>query len=140
MSSSYRIIEHTADTGFEVKGASLAQLFEHAAAGLFRLLWQSGAAPAHEEQVKVTVSGQDPGELLVNFLEEFLYMFDAKGMIFTRLQVDRISDHDLTAWAWGHPFQEGRDEELLTIKAITYHQLYVGKIAGGWLARVIVDI
>lgn len=135
----FKNIEHTADTGFEVTGKNLAQLFENAGRVLFYLLWNSPAEPG-DTAIPIQVSALDPEELLVSFLEEFLYLQDARELVFTRLTVEEADPGRISATAWCHPFQAGRDEAGLVVKAVTYHQIKVEKTTDGWIARVILDI
>jgi len=135
----FKIIEHTADTGFEVTGENLARLFENAGLVLFHLLWDSPAGP-EDRAVPIRVAGDDAAELLVSFLEEFLYLQDARELVFTRLTVEEAEPRRVAATAWCHPFQQGRDEAKLVAKAVTYHQIRVQEIDGGWVARVVLDI
>jgi len=139
-SRSYRIIEHTADTGFEVWGATKEQLFESAASAFFSLMWRIEAAHQQNEPVSIEVKGHDPEELMVNFLEEFLYLYDAKGLICSRVQVDAVTEGAIRARAWLQKFNAAEDLELLGVKAVTYHQLFIGKKKGRWLAQIFLDI
>jgi SHS2 domain-containing protein len=138
-SQSFKIIEHTADTGFEVTGNSLDDVFRAAALALFQMMWKItgdiGAKP-----VGLEISGVDHQELLVNFLEEFLYRYDAKGHICTRVEITSVSDKKLTATAWLRPFDNQLDQEILGVKAITYHQMYIGRQDNQWLGRIFLDI
>lgn len=135
----YRIIEHTADTGFEVWGATKEEVFASAARALFNMMWQ---VESHQEvtPVSIAVKGNDLEELLVNFLEEFLYIYDAKGMTCTRIDVDAVTVDAVNARVWLQPFDAERDQELLGVKAVTYHQLFIGQEKGRWLAQVFLDI
>ena len=135
----YRIVEHTADTGFEVEAASAAGLFEAAAAAFFDMMWHI-ASPQKSAAQTIEVSGGDSGELMVNFLEEFLYLFDAKGVVCTRVEVVALTDDRVSARAWLQEFNPDRDRHLLGVKAVTYHELFVGRKGGGWEARVLLDI
>ena len=135
----YRIIEHTADTGFEVHGATREQVFASAARAFFSIMWRI-AAPLEKNPVNLEITGDDLEELLVNFLEEFLYLYDAKGLVCTRIEVDTVSDHKVIARAWLQKFNPDGDEELLGVKAVTYHQLYIGKKDDTWTARIFLDI
>ena len=138
-SESFKIIEHTADTGFEVKAGSLADVFRTAAQALFQLMWEIGGDRA-AEPVDLEISGIDTQELLVNFLEEFLYLYDARGLVCTRVEITFVADKKLTATAWLQPFDSELDQEILGVKAITYHQMYVGRQGNQWLGRVFLDI
>ncbi|MDA8164210.1 MAG: archease [Desulfobacteraceae bacterium] len=137
----YRVIEHTADTGFELTGASLPELFANAALALCDLIWEVAANPKGEPLgEEIRAEGGDPGELMVNFLQEFLYLYDAKGMVATNVEIAAMTENALIARVRGHRFEPGRDEERLGVKAVTYHQLFVGREDGRWRARVILDI
>lgn len=135
---SYTVLEHTADLGFEVNGQSRTGVFEHAARALFDLMWH--VLHGHEERLKIEVTGKDEAELMVNFLEEFLFLHETRRLLFCCLRIQTITEHRLVAVVWGHVFEAGRDELRLGVKAVTYHQLFVGRDAGGWRARVFLDI
>jgi SHS2 domain-containing protein len=137
----FRVIDHPSDTGFEVTGSSLTELFTNAALVLSQLIWNletNRDGERLEEEINVTAG--DPGELMVNFLQEILYLSDAKGMVCTGVRLTAISESALTATVWGHRYEAGMDEELLGVKAVTYHQLFVGPENGRWRARVLLDI
>ena len=135
----YRIIEHTADTGFEIKGATKEALFEAAALAFFDIMWEY-VAPHESKPETIEVKGSDLKELMVNFLEEFLYLYDAKGLICRDLKVQRVSDTEIRATAWLQQFNKDLDHELLGVKAVTYHQLYLGEKNRQWTARIFLDI
>jgi SHS2 domain-containing protein len=138
-SQGYRILEHTADTGFEVKGSSIEKLFEAAARAFFHILWEIGTdRQSWSENIEVV--GSDLEELMVNFLEEFLYRYDAQGLVCTQIKVILITDTMIRAMAWMQPFDNDRDRELLGVKAVTYHQLYVGRKDDTWMAQIFLDI
>jgi SHS2 domain-containing protein len=135
----YRIIEHTADTGFEVRAYTMKRVFEAAALAFFDIMWRIGK----KENIlpkSIQISGGDRYELLVNFLEEFLYLYDAKNLICTHLEIISASDTNINARVWLQQFNAESDQELLNVKAVTYHQLFIGKKDQEWLAQIFVDI
>jgi SHS2 domain-containing protein len=135
----FKVIEHTADTGFEVKGNSQAGVFRAAALALFQIMWEIKKIRAGKK-VTLEIKGVDLQELLVNFLEEFLYQYDAKGQVCTNVDIESINDQKLVATAWLQPFDNDLDEEILGVKAITYHQMYIGRQDDQWIGRVFLDI
>jgi SHS2 domain-containing protein len=135
----YRIIEHTADTGFEVRGTTKENVFEAAALAFFHIMWRIGN-PMDNSPETIEVTGCDMKELLVNFLEEFLYLYDAKGFVCSQLKVETVTDTKVCAKAWLQQFNDARDQELRGVKAVTYHQLYIGEKDHKWLAKVFLDI
>lgn len=135
----YRIIEHTADTGFEVQGESKEELFETAAKAFFDIMWEVGQV-RESETSPIEIHGGDLKELVVNFLEEFLYLFDAKELICTKIKVESVTDTNIISKAWLQEFDKEYDHELLGVKAVTYHQLFIGQKADRWIAQIFLDI
>ena len=135
----YRIIEHTADTGFEVRGATKEQVYENAARAFFDIMWQIKSRRKSKPE-NIEVSGIEREELLVNFLEEFLYLYDAKRLVCTGIEVETVTDNNVCAQAWLQEFDADCDREMLSVKAVTYHQLFLGQEKGAWRARIFLDI
>jgi len=63
----YWIFDHTADLGVEITGASQEEIYAGAADALFDLLTDLSSVRESEERT-VTVEGEGPDDLLVNFL------------------------------------------------------------------------
>lgn len=135
----FRVLEHTADVGFEAFGATREELFAHAAQALIHLevdldrIW-----PLRELTVKA--EGLDPPDLLVNWLNEILYLHDAEGWLFRDFSVKELGNTAITAVARGEKFDRTRHEAKLLVKAVTYHQLALEETASGWRAQVYVDV
>jgi len=135
----FRILEHTADIGFEAFGATREEVFANAARALFQILVDaSSVSPA--ESVPVSARGPSSSELLVNWLSELLYHQDAEGWLFRDFEVISLSDGAIEAVARGEKFDPARHHLKLLVKAITYHQLRLEQTASGWRAQVYVDI
>src|SRR5919198_370016 len=94
----FREVEHTADRAFTVRGRDLAELFERAAYALCAI---QGQAPATGESVRreIELSGIDRETLLVNWLNELLYLQEVHKESYSRFQVKTISDTSLRASA-----------------------------------------
>jgi SHS2 domain-containing protein len=135
----FRILEHTADVGFEAFGATREEAFVNAARALFYLIVELDSIELREE-VSVQVQGPDPESVLVNWLSELLYLHDAEGWLFRDFEIMSLRDDSLSARARGEKFQRSRHQAKLLVKAITYHQLALEKTAQGWRAQVYVDI
>ena len=63
--SRFRILEHTADIGFEAFGTTLPEVFENAALALAHLIAEAATVEAREE-IRIEVKGTDMPDLLVN--------------------------------------------------------------------------
>ncbi|HET9179379.1 MAG TPA: archease [Terriglobia bacterium] len=137
--SRFRILEHTADVGFEAFGLTLAEVFENAALALAYLIAEPTAVEPREE-VSIEVKGTDAPDLLVNWLSEVLFQHDADRWLFRDFRVVSLDEHAVTGIAWGEKIDPARHLTNLMVKAVTYHQLSLQQTAGGWRAQVYVDI
>jgi len=135
----FETFEHTADIGLAARGRTLEELFENAAMGLVDLMVDP-AGLREETRLEVSVSAQDRDALLVAWLNELLYVLDARGFLPRRCRVTRISDTDLTAELWGERVDRERHTLRRLVKAATYHGLRVANTNGRWEARVILDL
>jgi SHS2 domain-containing protein len=71
----YRLLEHTADALVEVHGATLEERFENAAYALFDQITDASTIVPRGE-VEVSVSADSREQLLVDFLQELLFLHD----------------------------------------------------------------
>jgi len=135
----YRIFDHTADLGVEVTGATLEELYAGAALALFDLLTDLSSVRAGVAR-EIVVSGEDPADLLVNFLREILYGWNGDGFLMKSCLIREVKPQRLKALLRGEPFDPARHRIQQEIKAVTYHQASVEKMGDGWVARVIFDV
>jgi protein archease len=135
----FRILEHTADIGFEAFGSTLPEVFENAARAMAHLI-ADPATVRPVEEVRIEVQGTDPPDLLVNWLSEILYQHDAERCLFRDFRVENLGEHAASGIAWGEKINPARHRTNLMVKAITYHQLSLQQTASGWRAQVYVDI
>jgi SHS2 domain-containing protein len=135
----YRFIEHTADLGVVVYGEDSIDLFQKAAEVLMDLML--GVTPhGNSSPLTISVSGDDLEDLMVRWLGEILYLFEGEGLVMTGAHVDDITPGRIRATLETIPFDPERHDIFHAIKAVTYHQLYVGQKADRWEARIIFDV
>lgn len=135
----FRILEHTADIGFEAFGKTRGEVFANAGRALQSLMVDLNSI-VPREKMEVEVTGPDACSLLVNWLSEILYRIDGEGRLFHDFSISSISDRSLRAVLRGEPFDRARHQVKLQLKAITYHQLALVETPDGWRAQVYVDI
>ena len=135
----FEVIEHTADTGIRAFGATAAQAFENAAAGMFSLLADPETVDDRLE-FPVTVEAEDRETLLVEWLNELLYVYESNGVLLSRFLVERLSETALSGKAYGESITTEKHDLKTDIKAATYYQLRVDRLDGGWVAEVIFDV
>jgi len=139
MRKRFRFIDHTADIGVLVYGKSLTELFQNAAQSFFSVLIE--LKNIHEEKSR-TFSLDAPGleELLVSWLNEFLYLFETQGLLFSRFDIKNLSQEHLDATAWGEKYTAEKHPIKRIIKAVTFHNLFIQKQKGMWKTQIIFDL
>ncbi len=135
----FRILEHTADVGFEAFGSTPPEVFANAARALMNLIVDLDTIHPSAE-VPLEIKGPDPESVLVNWLSEILYLHDAEGWLFREFEIQNLHDDSLSAVVRGEKFERPRHQAKLQVKAITYHQLALERTPRGWRAQVYVDI
>ena len=135
----FEIINHTADIGIIAYGKNAGDLFVNAGKGLFNLIIDPEQVTASEAYI-VEVKGEDREALLVNWLNELIYLFEAKGEVFKDFQIISIRETELKARAMGEKINPEKHRFHREVKAATYHQLRIEQTVNGWRAQVIFDI
>lgn len=140
----YQILDHTADKGLAVEAASLPDLFETAAQGLFRLMIDPAQYPS-TEQVAITLHAPDLEMLMVKWLNELLYHFEVRRWLFSRYEGVEVQQADgrwrLTAQAHYRPIEPQQLEwEGAPVKSVTYHGLRMEGDSERWRLRFFVDV
>lgn len=131
--------EHPADVGLELSAASGAELFAEAGLAYFSLVCDVGAV---EERERYPVSGEagDAEALLVDWLNELIFVFGGDRVVCRRIDVTSWSRTAYTAILHGEPIDQSRHAPRDLVKAATYHGVSVASRADGWHARVILDV
>ena len=136
----YKIIHHTADLGFEVRAPDLSTLFLEAARALFDLSYGIKAVKA-ETEVDIQLQADDWENLMVKWLNELIFLMEARSYFVCRLEVMVQHTYRLSARLRGETIHPPKNCCLRHIKAATYHNL---KIHCGlneeWSAQVILDV
>lgn len=136
---SYTLIDHTADIGIRVRGKTQKELFEKAALALTNVIVSPGPH-GKPTAVRLSVSGEDPADLLVRWMGEILYLFEGESGIVEDVHIETLTSNHLEAVVLVFPFDPDRDESLNHVKGVTYHQASVTEAYGRWEAFVILDV
>ncbi len=135
----FAFLDHTADIGLIVYGQNLKRLFENAGEAFFHLLTDLKRVRPKEER-KIELKGESLERLMVDWLNELLYLHEVENLLFKRFEVEAVSEEGLKARVKGEPFEERRHVIKTGVKAVTHHQIQVKKENGGWRAQVVVDL
>ncbi len=119
----FQEIEHTADLAIRVRGEDLVALFVHAANGMFHLLrCRPVERPAESVERDMELDAPDLETLLVDWLDELLYLSQRAGLCFETFDIHTLDDQ-------GHlkatVHASGSQTPQRDIKAVTFSDLRI---------------
>jgi SHS2 domain-containing protein len=138
MKKAFEIIDHTADVGIIAYGADIKELFSNAALALFSLITEPESVE-EKLHLDLEVSSEDRDSLLVEWLNELIYLFDVKHILFNRFNIKSLTNNALKATCYGENFDPMKHKIKMGVKAATYHMLKIDK-SDGCKAQIILDI
>ena len=139
MKDTFEILDHTADIGIIAYGADIKELFSNAALALFSLITELESVQ-EKLHLDLAVDSEDRDSLLVDWLNELIYFFDAKHILFNRFDIRDLTYKSLKATCYGEGFDPNKHKIKVVAKAATYHMVKLEKKSGGYRAQVILDI
>jgi len=138
MKKDFDIINHTADVGITAYGADINQAFANAARALFSLITElDNVEEVLYRDIELTAADQE--SLLVEWLNELLYLFDVENIIFKRFDITRLDNTKLKARSYGEKVNSSKHKLKIGVKAATYHMLKVDR-DDGCQVQVLFDI
>lgn len=137
----YRFLHHTADAKFQAFGATLEEAFTNAALATASLMWDWKNV---EKKIKypVEIEARDLKQLLVNFLEEVIYLVDSKMFLLGSAEKIRIEKKEkrffLKALFKGDKYSD-KYKIYGDAKAITYNEMEIANM-DHFTIQVVVDM
>jgi SHS2 domain-containing protein len=128
-------IEHTADRALEVWGKELTDLFAGAAKGMYSLMAELNGLVA-TNWLELRLEGWDTESLLVDWLNELLFLTETEGLLFVDYRIESLTDTELVARAGGVISSVTGAH----IKAATFHDLSLRQGRSGWSTELTFDV
>lgn len=138
MEAGFELFDHTADVGIRVFAPDMNSLLEPAARGLYAVIGELAAAGAPQPH-SLDLTGDEPALLLRDYLTELLVLFERDLCLIESIE-GQFSTGRLSVRGRRYHVDEGRSVYYREVKAITYHELAIRPISGGYEATIIVDI
>ena len=138
-SAHFEPIDHTADVGYRLFAPTLTDLFAIAGQALFDAITELDTVQERAHK-SIEVGAADREALLVAWLSELNYLCLTEFLIFSRFEIQTLSETTVQALAHGEKIDPQRHEIKTEIKAVTYHGLYIREAVNGWEAQVIFDV
>ena len=139
MKRAFEIIDHVADVGIIAYGTDARELFSNAAVAMFSLITELESVE-EKLHLDLEVSSEDRDSLLVEWLNELIYLFDVKHILFNRFDIESLTHNELKATCYGDNFDPMKHAIKIGVKAATYHMLRLDKDGDGYKAQIIFDI
>jgi SHS2 domain-containing protein len=135
----FEVIDISGDVGIRAFGKSIEEAFKNSAIGMYSLITDLEGVKA-EKSISISVESNSLEGLLVSWLNELIFQFDAYNFIGKDIVILKMNDRKLKANIKGEEFDTERHERKLLLKAATYHRLRVEKAGDVWEAEIIFDI
>ena len=124
----YKLLEHTADAMVEVQGKDLGERFGNAAYAMFDQITDLSKVKPKGE-LRVVISGDTREQLLVDFLQELLFVHDTEDLVFSEFEI-KTDGKTLEAVVRGEKFDEKKHTKRSVVKGVTYHRLEFDDLKG----------
>ena len=128
----YQWVEHAAELELRIEAPTEQAVFADALAAFAELVDGGGDPDRHELELEA----DDPASLLVEWLNELVYLADVEQFVPERLAELELDGGRLRATVEGR-----RGEPRPLVKAVTLHGLaFQPDGEAGWRARVVLDV
>jgi SHS2 domain-containing protein len=142
-SGGYRFLEHVTDAFVEAWGETLEEAFSQAGLALFDTMLDVKKVRT-KTTLEIQTNGHDEKELLYNYLEELLLLFEVKQLALGSFTVNSITptqaEIKLKGKASGEPYDRARHNGKVEVKGITYHLMEIEKHPGKATVRFLLDL
>jgi SHS2 domain-containing protein len=138
----FKILENhaTGDFEFEASGSTLGDLFISCANACFAAMTELETVK-QDMECNIEINGDNPNDLLFNFISELIYLKDFKKMFFSRFDIVISPDEkSLNAAVFGERINYGTHVIKTDVKAVTYHDLDIKHEKGRFTTRMILDL
>nr|MDO8114259.1 archease [Candidatus Sigynarchaeota archaeon] len=145
MATGHEFLSHPADIQVAVWAPTLEGLFKETGITLARVI-VPGPKIKLAREIEVITEADDLKALLVDWLSDFLYHFDAELFVVGDIDVKSIEKNDegmyrITSMLKGETFKKGHHKQGKEVKAITYSYMTLDKEEnGGYRLTIIFDI
>jgi SHS2 domain-containing protein len=138
-SEGYRTFDHTGDLGLEVWAGTPERLFGLAAEALMAQIAEAGD-DGTGVAVDISLTGTDPADLLVHWLNTALLQSALSRAIWTRATVSAWSPRTIEARLQGPLLDSSRHVLLREVKAVSHHDLALELDRPRCWSRIVLDI
>jgi SHS2 domain-containing protein len=140
--ATYELRDHTADVAVAAAGEDLGATFAAVADGLTTAMcedWPAADEPEGGERTDLRVVSENPEAALYDYLDELIYERDVRSVLPVDNEAAVAGDEEwvVDASYRGVPLSAVVARE---VKAVTYSEMRLERVDGGWEAYVVFDV
>jgi len=137
----FEFLSHTADIKIRAYGKTLEEAFKNSALALKEVM-SNNAKIAQKSKRKIEIESENKESLLYDFLEQFLYLFDAESFILSKIENLSIEKSKtgliLKAEVTG---DNSRNYKFTNdVKAITYNEMSIKEHKNEFTITFVLDV
>lgn len=140
----YCFVDHTGDTAVKVTAEADSDLFQDAARALSAIIVDVDRAPPDgESEQRLDLDAEDGEALLIDFLNELIFMFDSRRFLPWTLTVEELVigvPARLRGTVRGETFDPACHVFLTEVKAATFHDVEIRQTKEGWETTIVFDL
>jgi SHS2 domain-containing protein len=138
-SKKYRITTHQSELAVRITGNSQADLFTNSAFALFDVMTDIANVES-KESIPLEVEGSDRDDLMVNWMRELLYLYQASGYLLREFKIIEVKDTMVKAEVSGEKIDPDRHEIKQEITTVAFHKSRMEKTGNQWIAQLIFEL
>jgi SHS2 domain-containing protein len=135
----YEFFETEADVGVRASAPTDRDAFARAAEGVFALTADPTTVEARERR-EVRAQADSDEALLVNWINECLYVHEIEGFVVRRVEVDTLAGGMVHGVLIGEEFDAARHHAGTIVKAATSHGVRVERAGGEVQVSIVLDV
>jgi len=132
------MVSHTADIAVEVFGSDIEELLVNAAHALNAIVFTEAIIQTEVERT-VHLESVDDDTLLIDWLNELIYIIDAEQTVFGEFCVLTHRPGSAEIVCRGETIEPERHRQRRDVKAATYYGAHIERHAQVYTARVVFD-
>ncbi len=134
----HRLLAHTADSIIEAWGPDRVSCLVQALLGLVESFAEVPDVPA-TRLVPFAVAPEGPEDSLISLLEDVIYVLDVFSVVPVRFHLAETEGGGIAGDMEVVPADEVEVVGPVP-KAVSYHELSMAPVEGGWRCRVLIDV
>jgi SHS2 domain-containing protein len=138
MEQGYATFDVSGELGLEVWAGSTRELYAQAALGLMAQIADIQGDPP-VERAEIAIEGDEPADLLVEWLNAVLLESDLRHVIWSHVHVASLTPRRIEATLQGARLDPARHERRHDVKAVSFHEMQLTLEPGRCRCRLVLD-